>query len=281
MIRGAICGDVIGSRWEGAAAQDPGFELLGTGCCATDDSVLTAAVAEALLDGTPVAAALRRWGNRHADAGYGALFSGWLTSVSDRPYGSFGNGAPMRCSPCALLATGIRHAEALAVAQAAATHNHPDALRATAAAAGAMARGARRADLPSLMERYGIAVPELAALRASSIFDVTATGTVGAAAACVAAAESVEAAIRLAVSLGGDTDTTACVGGALAEAVFGCDIALWRRVGPHVPNDIAQIAERAVAAGERTQTAPWGRRLLDRLVVAPRLIRSARDALDA
>mgnify|MGYP000169797847 CR=1 FL=1 len=96
---GAIAGDIIGSIYEARPIKSKDFPLFGPGCRFTDDTVLTVAVAEAILSGTTYGECLRRFGRRHPRAGYGASFHAWLQAEDPQPYNSWGNGAAMRVSP--------------------------------------------------------------------------------------------------------------------------------------------------------------------------------------
>jgi ADP-ribosyl-[dinitrogen reductase] hydrolase len=133
---GAIAGDIVGSRFEGHEAPPDGFELFHDRCRFTDDTVCSLAVAEAIMTGLDFAATLRAFVRRHPDAGYGGMFIRWALAVDAPAYGSWGNGAPMRVAAVGWLAASLAEADALAAAQAAVSHDHPEAIRAAQAVAG-------------------------------------------------------------------------------------------------------------------------------------------------
>ncbi len=223
---GAIAGDVIGSVYEGASPQPIDFPLFSAHSRFTDDSVMTIAVAHAIRTGTEYAAALRHWGRRYPHAGYGGWFRHWLVDDTAGPYGSFGNGSAMRVSAVGWAFDDETAVLEQAAASAAVTHNHPEGIKGAQAVALAILRGRRGDSMHAIRRRleqdFGYdCSAELAELRATLGFDVSCQGTVPAAMVAVLAADDVEGAIRNAVSLGGDADTTACIAGAIAEAGFG------------------------------------------------------------
>ncbi len=223
---GAICGDVIGSRHEHSATKTTVFELLTPNCRWTDDTVCTVAVAEALLDGTDIGAALAAWARRYPDAGYGQQFAAWAQSGERQPYGSWGNGAAMRVSPAGWLATDLADAAVLGAATAAPSHDHPHGLRGAKAVAVAVRmalEGWRAAVIREVIsDRFGYDLARTPdSIRPGYRFDVSCQGSVPEALVCALSATSYEEAVRLAVSLGGDADTQAAIAGAVAEPLFG------------------------------------------------------------
>lgn len=223
---GAIAGDVIGSVYEGAAPQPVDFPLLSWRSRFTDDSVMTIAVGHALRTGTDFAGAMRHWGRRYPLAGYGGWFRDWLTDDTAGPYGSYGNGSAMRVSAVGWAFDDEAEVLEQAAASAAVTHDHPEGIKGAQAVALAILLGRRGVDKHAIRFRlendFGYdCSADLAELRATLGFDVSCQGTVSAAMSAFLAADDVESAIRNAVSLGGDADTTACIAGAIAEACFG------------------------------------------------------------
>ena len=223
---GAIAGDVIGSVYEGAPAPREGFPLFVPASTFTDDTVLTVAVACAIREGVAFARALRRWGRRYPGAGYGGWFRGWLFRDDIAPYNSFGNGSAMRVSPIGWAFDDLDAVLHKAAESAAVTHNHPEGIKGAQAVAAAILRartGATKDEIAALLaDRFGYdcGIP-LSAFRRRGGFDVTCQGTVPAAAAAFLESTGFEDALRNAVSLGGDTDTLACIAGAVAEAYPG------------------------------------------------------------
>jgi ADP-ribosylglycohydrolase len=262
-MRGAIIGDIVGSRREGAAACAPDFELFEPGARFTDDTVCTVAVADALLGGEPVAVVLRRWCRRHPDAGFGGMFRRWVEDATLGPYGSWGNGAPMRISPVAWLveddATALRRADEIS----AVTHDHPDALLAARTVVEAIRLGRAGHDAAALRRqlraRSGYPLEaRIAELHGRYGFDVTARGTAEVAILCALEAVDLEDAVRKAVSLGGDADTLGAIAGSIAEARFGVPEALWRTAAGHLTEEMLAVVERfdAACAGTAREALP-------------------------
>jgi ADP-ribosylglycohydrolase len=223
---GAIAGDMAGSLFEGRRDPPRDFPLLMPQAHFTDDTVLTVAVASAILEGGDFARSLRAWGRRYPRAGYGRHFSVWLREDAAGPYGSFGNGAAMRVSPVAWACQTLEEVLAQARRSAEVTHDHPEGIRgaqAVAAAVFAARTGQGRAQIRALLEqRFGYdCAADLARLRRLGGFDVSCQGTVPVAAAAFLHSNSFEDTLRNAVSIGGDTDTLACIAGAIAEGFYG------------------------------------------------------------
>ena len=127
---GAIIGDIVGSRFEFHNHRSTEFELFHPDCKFTDDTVMTVAVADAILKGRPFGEVMHEYGRKYPRCGYGGRFFRWLLSNNPEPYDSFGNGSAMRVSPCAFLAKGSREqALTWATASAVCTHNHPEGVK--------------------------------------------------------------------------------------------------------------------------------------------------------
>jgi ADP-ribosyl-[dinitrogen reductase] hydrolase len=248
---GAIAGDIIGSRFEGHPAPPEGFELFHEHCRFTDDTVCSIAVAAALLGDRDFASALRRFVRRHPDAGYGGMFKTWAMRGAATAYGSWGNGAPMRVAPVGWLGTSEQEVLDLAAAQAAVSHDHLDAIAAAQAVALAiflLRRGGAVADVAArLTTDFGYDLsPERALARGG--FDISAVGTVPPALAAAFSASDYEAAVRTAVRLGGDTDTTACITGGVAEVVHGLPEAIAEAARTRLTPDLTEVLDRFRAA---------------------------------
>lgn len=232
-MRGAIVGDIIGSRFENHPHKNTDFELFSSGCRFTDDTVLTLAVADALMTGTPYAFVFRQFFQRYPHSGYGKSFMAWGNSTSSKPYGSFGNGSAMRVSPVAWLSNDLDAVLEEARSSAEVTHNHPQGIKGAQAVAAAIlfARQKRsKADIRRYLEQefdYNLS-RSLADIRPDYAFDVTCQGSVPEAILCFFEAESFEETIRNAVSLGGDADTQAAIAGSIAEPFFGLPEGLWQ-----------------------------------------------------
>ncbi|MDM7323796.1 MAG: ADP-ribosylglycohydrolase family protein [Thermus sp.] len=223
---GAIAGDIIGSVYERKPIKTKDFPLFQPESRFTDDTVLTVAVAQAILRGIPYGEALRYWGRRYPHAGYGPGFRAWLFSRDPRPYYSFGNGSAMRVSPVGFAFQSEEEVLREAAATAEVTHNHPEGIKGAQAVAVAVflarngwGKEAIRLRLESLFG-YNLG-RTLEEIRPTYAFDATCQGTVPQAIRAFLESDSYEDAVRNAVSLGGDSDTLACIAGGVAEAYYG------------------------------------------------------------
>ena len=239
---GAIAGDVIGSVYEFAPVKTLDFHpLIAAAAEYTDDTVLTCAVAEALLTDGDFAAAIRAFARRHPDpmGDYGQRFKRWaFGGGTPGPYDSWGNGSAMRVSPVGWAFATEAETLAAAEASAAVTHNHPRGVAGARAVALGVFLARTGADKATIREelagRFGYDLNRnLAAIRPGYAFDVSCDGSVPEAVLAFLEAEDYEGAVRNAVSLGGDADTQAAIAGAIAEAYFA------RRTGTGVPAPIA------------------------------------------
>ncbi len=231
---GAIIGDIIGSPYEFSSGKSKSFPLFVGGCRPTDDSVMTAAVALACLDGEledrevfqeNLVVHMKELGQTYPDAGYGAKFYWFLRERDPQPYGSFGNGSAMRVSPVAYAAKTLERAQELAQWSAEVSHDHPEGIKGAQAIAAEvfMARtGKSKEEIGAYIEAHYYKLDfTLDEIRPTYRFDVTCQGSVPQAIMCFLEAESYEDAVRNAVSLGGDSDTIAAMAGAIAEPFFG------------------------------------------------------------
>lgn len=222
---GSIVGDVVGSiyEWNNLRAKD--FELLSAACFFTDDTVLTAACADAILSGTDFGAAYMRYGRGYPGRGYGGRFARWLDRGELGAYGSFGNGSAMRAAPCGWAGTTREEALRLAEASAAATHDHPEGIKGAQAVALAVFMGRKGSSKKEIREAVSGLGYDLGftidAIRPFYRFNETCQGTVPQAVVAFLESSDFEDAIRTAVSVGGDTDTLACITGGIAEAFYG------------------------------------------------------------
>jgi ADP-ribosylglycohydrolase len=223
---GAIAGDIVGSVYERRPIKRTDFPLFQEGSRFTDDSVLTAGVADAILQERGYADAIRDWGRRYPTAGYGGSFLAWLARDDAGPYGSWGNGSAMRVSPVGWAFDNVDRVLAEAEASAAVTHDHPEGIKgahATALAVYLARTGASKARIrDELSDRFAYDLtrsPE--EIRPGYRFDVSCQGSVPESLVAFLHADDFESAVRIAVSLGGDTDTMAAIAGAVAEAFHG------------------------------------------------------------
>lgn len=223
---GGIAGDIIGSRFEHAQIKTKDFELFSRQCTFTDDTVHTVAVADSLLTKTPYQVNFLRYFERYPNAGYGNRFRRWARSLHPVPYGSFGNGSAMRVSPIAWFYDTLDQVLVEAFHSAEVTHNHPEGIKGAQAVAGAiyLARtGASKPEIRDFVEkRFGYDLSlTIDQIRPTYGFKVTCQESVPQAIIAFLEAEDYEDAVRNAVSLGGDSDTLACMAGSIAEAFFG------------------------------------------------------------
>lgn len=220
---GAIAGDIIGSIYEGTRLASKAFDLFSPKSCFTDDSVLSVAVAEALLTGADYEVCYKTYCRRYPGAGFGSRFFDWALSDSVQPYNSYGNGAPMRVSP---VAYAFDHLDAVLEAArqtAIPTHNHPEAIKGASAIAAAIflgRTGASKTDIKSYVEQhFGYALN--GSYQDAPISSVASQNSVPQALIAFLDSNDFEDAIRNAVYIGGDTDTIASMTGAIAEAFYG------------------------------------------------------------
>lgn len=216
---GAIIGDICGSRWEGGQPLDGTFEMFAEHTTATDDTICTLAVADALLTTRDYAASLRKWVRLYPTADYGGRFKAWAHS-EDGPYQSYGNGGAMRVSPVALFASSLEEALALATATAVVSHDHPEGVRgaqAVAALCFASRAGASREELAQLSRHLGYEPSR----PAEYDFTTDAAATVPIAIWAALEGKDFAEAIETAAYCGGDTDTICAMTGAIAEHRFG------------------------------------------------------------
>ena len=223
---GAIAGDIIGSIYEWDRIKTKEFPLFGQRCKFTDDTVLTVALADAILRSKDYSAAMREYYRLYPRAGYGGMFRRWALSEHGDPYNSWGNGAAMRISPAGHAYDTLEETLAKAEAFTAVTHNHPEGIKGAQSVAAAMflARtGSSKEEIREYVERtFGYDLSRTCdEIRPGYGFDVSCQGTVPEAFAAFLDAADFEDAVRNAVSLGGDSDTLACITGGIAEAFHG------------------------------------------------------------
>jgi ADP-ribosylglycohydrolase len=226
---GAIIGDIVGSIYEWHNIKTKKFPLFGQNCEFTDDTVMTIAVAEGLMNGgapEDYIKAMKRLGRMYPNAGYGGHFRSWLFTDGRIPYNSWGNGSAMRVSPVGWFFDTIKMTENAAEVSAAVTHNHPEGIKGAQATAAAifLARNKKpKEEIKSYIEnKYGYNLSgTLDEIRPEYLFNESCQGTVPEAIIAFLESEDFEDAIRNAISLGGDSDTLAAITGSIAEAAYG------------------------------------------------------------
>jgi ADP-ribosylglycohydrolase len=227
---GAVVGDVIGSVYERSPVRHTRFAPFPRGARFTDDTVLTVATADAILTGRPYRAAYLDWAKRYPAAGYGPGFKRWMNAATPQAGVSMGNGSAMRVSPVAYAFNSHPDVLREAAASAVVSHNHPEGIKGAQAVALAvyLARGGKskaeiRAEITTRFQ-YDLdrTIEEIRpTYRTGLRFDMSCEGSVPEAIIAFLDSVDVESAIRLAVSLAGDSDTQACIAGAIAEAHYG------------------------------------------------------------
>lgn len=225
---GAIIGDIVGSRFEFDNTDNYNFELFTKDSTFTDDTICTIAVADAINTGANYGDKFLQWCRAYPNpkGAYGGSFARWIASDNPQPYNSFGNGSAMRVSAIGWVFNSLEAVQIEAAASAEVTHNHVEGIRgavATATAVWLARNGYNLATIRAEVERLGYDCSTFSVVNVKSTyrFDETCMGTVPVAIRCCIESHSYEDCIRMAVSLGGDADTLACIAGAIAEAYYG------------------------------------------------------------
>lgn len=238
---GTFIGDIVGSKYEFHNIKTKDFPLFSEGCDYTDDSIMTAAVAKAIMlsreeqsakngKGKPffefLVEAMQAFGRRYPNpkGAYGGNFGSWLRASNPKPYGSYGNGAAMRAAPCGLVAVTMKEALDLACVSACVTHNHPEGIKGAQAVSACvfLAKcGKSKSEIRSYIKEHFYRLDfTLDSIRASYGFDESCQGTVPYAIAAFLESECFEDAIRNAISIGGDSDTIGAITGSIAWTYY-------------------------------------------------------------
>lgn len=230
---GAIIGDIVGSRFEWENNRNKEFDFLTYKCFPTDDSIMTLALAKAILVSKPdysdlsqnAVECMQEIGRNYPDCGYGKGFYQWMFSDKPEPYNSFGNGAAMRVSAAGFAATSLEEAKMLSEKVTAVTHNHPEGIKGAESIAVAIylaKTGSNMLEIRDYMDKnYYKIVFTLDEIRPTYQFNETCQETVPQALEAFFESVSFEDAIRNAISIGGDSDTLAAICGGVAEAYYG------------------------------------------------------------
>jgi ADP-ribosylglycohydrolase len=238
-IIGAIAGDIIGSIYEWENYKSTDFPLFSPTSRFTDDSVLTMAVADCILNQKPFRETLAAYGREYADVGFGKVFKVWMQSPDLLPYGSIGNGSAMRISPVGFAYSTLEETLAVAEQSASVSHNSIEGIKGAKAVAAAifLARtGKSKAEIKQYIEttfEYNLD-ESLDDIRPNYTFDYTCAGSIPQSIRAFLESTDYENAIRLAISIGGDSDTIACIAGGIAAAFY-----------KHIPDKIIeQVVKR-------------------------------------
>jgi len=230
---GAIIGDIVGSRFEWNNNRSKQFDFLTYKCSVTDDSIMSLAIAKALLESKAgysdlsenAVKYMQHIGRYYPNCGYGARFNDWIYSDNPKPYGSYGNGSAMRVSACGFVANSLEEAQKLSRAVTEVTHNHPEGLKGAEATAVAIFLARSGKNLLEIRDHITkIYYPlnfTLDGIRDSYEFNESCQDTVPQALEAFFESKNFEDAIRNAISIGGDSDTLAAITGGIAEAYYG------------------------------------------------------------
>ena len=256
---GAILGDIVGSIYEFDNIKTKEFELFDKECFFTDDSVMTIAIAEALMQYESIdennieefkenlITVMHKIGCKYPDCGYGGHFLMWIMLNDRTPYNSYGNGSAMRVSAVGWYAKTLEEAELIAKVTAEVSHNHPEGIKGAVATAGAvfLARtGATINEIKKYISKYYNVDFTIDVIRPTYDYDITCQGTVPQAMQAFFESENFEDAIRNAISIGGDSDTLAAITGAVAEAYYGISDDLKETALSYLDDRLLDITER-------------------------------------
>lgn len=253
---GAIIGDIVGSRFEWNNIKTKDFDLFTAGCFFTDDSVMTIAVADALIRANGNLEILSEYaiesmqliGRPFPDCGYGGSFYHWMYSDNPKPYGSYGNGAAMRVSACGFAAKSLEEAKALSKAVTEVTHNHPEGIKGAEATAVAIYLARSGYSIEEIQQhistKYYPMDFTLEEIRDTYEFNETCQDTVPQALKAFFESLDFEDAIRNAISIGGDSDTLAAITGGIAEAYYGVPQDIKDKALNYLDEDLLQIVNR-------------------------------------
>jgi ADP-ribosylglycohydrolase len=253
-VLGAIAGDIIGSVYERFPIKTMEFPLFQSRSRFTDDTVLTVAIARSILEKVDYASSLKAFGRKYPNAGYGGLFFNWLFDPDSRPYHSWGNGAAMRVSPVGFAFATIEEVLMESQKTAAVTHNHPEGIKgaqATALSVFLARSGAAKEKIQrEITRRFGYNLSRtIEEIRPHYRFDVSCQGTVPEAITAFLESSDYEDAVRKAISLGGDSDTLACITGGIAHAFYQkIPQEIVVEVRKRLPEDFLSIIDRFSAA---------------------------------
>lgn len=247
---GAIIGDVVGSVYEFDNYRHKDFPLFQEKSDFTDDSILTFATAKVLLDGGDYAQTYQSFARRYPNRGYGGKFNRWIMQDVPSTYNSFGNGSAMRVSPIGFAFEDAESTLAEAKRSAEVTHSHPEGIKGAQAVALAiwMARkGSGKDEIRQVIESqfdYDLS-RSCDLIRRVNQFDETCQGSVPESITCFLESTDFEDCIRLSISIGGDSDTIACIAGGIAQAYYG-EIPEWitAETRKRLPQEFLDILDR-------------------------------------
>lgn len=251
---GAVAGDIIGSVYEFCNTKSVDFDLFCGASNFTDDSVMTLAVAKWLVEDEAhtihyLIYCMQELGDHHPNAGYGGRFAGWLCEDNPQPYNSWGNGAGMRVSPVGLYAKTLDEALALAALTASVSHNHPEGVKGAQTIAASVflcKQGKSKQEIKDYVERtFGYNLHRtVAEIRPRYGFDVSCQGSVPEAIIAFLEGNTFEEVIRLAISLGGDSDTIGAMAGSIAACMYPIPDEIAERCDSILTEDLKEIKDK-------------------------------------
>ena len=236
---GSIAGDIIGSVYEHHTIKTTEFPLFQNYSTFTDDSILTIATAYSILNNIPYSQSYKDFGRRYPGRGYGGSFQGWIMSETLEPYNSWGNGSAMRVSPVGFAFDSVEEVLEQAKLSAACTHNHPEGIKGAQATALSIFFARKNENKEyirkEISQRFDYNLDRTTdEIRPHYFFDVSCQRTVPEAIVAFLDSNDYEHAIRLAISLGGDADTLACITGGIAEAYY-------KGIPEHISSEVMKI----------------------------------------
>ena len=251
-LMGAICGDIMGSPYEywRARTKKYDFNPFPPRARFTDDTVMSIAVADWIMHGGDLSKVMQKWGRKYPDAGFGGMFRQWLGEENPEPYNSFGNGSAMRVSPVGCAYDTLEETLLKAKESAEVSHNHPEGIKGAQATAASifLARiGSNKEEIKKYVsENFGYDLNRTCdEIRPKYKFDSTCQGSVPESIICFLESKDYEDCVRLAVSMGGDSDTMGAIAGSIAAAFYGViPETILEKCCSKLPEDVKEIIEK-------------------------------------
>lgn len=248
---GAIIGDIVGSRFEFNNTNKTDFELFTPECSYTDDTICTVAIADAILNGKSYKDSLLEWCRKYPNpkGAYGGSFARWIHEKNPQPYNSFGNGSAMRVSPVGWAFDTYQKVLKQAEQSALVSHSHPEGIKGAQCVADLIfhlrtGNIDKDAVMRCIKHSFRYEILPVDHIRETNTFNETCQGTVPQAISCFLEAKNFEETIRLAVSIGGDSDTIAAIAGSIAESYYLIPENIKSQALAFIPGDMRTIVEQ-------------------------------------
>ena len=247
---GAIIGDMVGSRFEFNNTNKTDFELFTDESTYTDDTICTIAIADATMNNKSYKQSLLEWCRKYPNpkGGYGASFARWIKSKDPQPYNSYGNGSAMRVSPVAWLFNRYPVVTSYAKLTATPSHSHILGEYGAMCVAGLIFKlrtgEIDKSGVEEYISEYNYSLSSVQSIRMHNQFNETCQVTIPQAVSCFMEAESFEETIRLAVSIGGDSDTIAAIAGSIAESIYTIPDEIGIAAIDRLPDDMFDIFDQ-------------------------------------